>query len=76
MKKYIKTYLKHNNFDVGDFIPCQICSALAVDIHHIIKRSQGGKDTPDNLIALCRECHTKAHNEQFEIEYLQSLLND
>lgn len=29
------------------------------DIHHIIKRSQGGEDIPSNAVALCRECHDR-----------------
>ena len=29
--------------------------------HHVIKRSQGGSDTMDNLITLCTDCHTKEH---------------
>ena len=29
--------------------------------HHIVKRSQGGKDEPENLITLCHPCHDKIH---------------
>ena len=37
---------------------CECCHASkALDVHHVIKRSQGGADTPDNGIALCRVCH-------------------
>ena len=28
-------------------------------MHHVIKRSQGGSDAPDNVVALCRACHVK-----------------
>lgn len=28
-----------------------------LDVHHVIPRSDGGSDTPDNLAALCRSCH-------------------
>jgi ATP-dependent DNA helicase RecQ len=34
----------------------------ATGTHHIIPRSSGGKDEPDNLIPLCNECHTEVHN--------------
>lgn len=47
-------------FDQSDFIPCEVCSKKAVDIHHIDAKGMGGsknKDYIDNLIALCRECH-------------------
>ncbi len=29
--------------------------------HHIIRKSQGGEDTMDNLETLCMECHYKEH---------------
>lgn len=28
-----------------------------LDIHHVVKRSQGGADTPTNLVRLCRGHH-------------------
>jgi len=48
----------------------------AVDIHHIIPRAMGGakgnkirgtenyRDYPENLIALCRECHNKVEQSK------------
>lgn len=30
-------------------------------VHHIIPRSQGGKDTADNLICLCQHHHQEIH---------------
>lgn len=52
-------------YDVSDFISCECgCGNRAVDIHHIESRGMGGgqsADTIDNLIALSRECHNKAH---------------
>jgi hypothetical protein len=35
MKKYTKIYLKEFDYVMDDFIPCEICSKRAVDIHHI-----------------------------------------
>ena len=29
--------------------------------HHIIFKSQGGEDTAENLITLCRYCHSQRH---------------
>jgi len=42
---------------------CEIpgCGALAVDCHHIVFKSQGGSDIPENFIALCRAHHQEAH---------------
>lgn len=61
MKKHTKLYLESFNYDTSDFIPCEICEAKAVDIHHIDARGMGGsdKDNIDNLMALCRNCHIK-----------------
>ncbi len=32
-----------------------------LDIHHVQFRSCGGKDTDDNLVPLCPNCHTSLH---------------
>jgi hypothetical protein len=37
---------------------CQSCGARTnLQVHHIQKRSQGGRDTNENLITLCAKCH-------------------
>jgi 5-methylcytosine-specific restriction endonuclease McrA len=62
MKNHTKIYLKEMGYDESDFIPCEICSHKAVDIHHIEARGMGGtskKDDIENLMALCRTCHVK-----------------
>jgi 5-methylcytosine-specific restriction endonuclease McrA len=44
---------------------CELCDRWQ-DIdppHHIIFKSQGGDDTPENLISLCRDCHNDAHGK-------------
>ena len=47
---------------------CQKCGWAAgkrernrLDSHHITPRSKGGTDTLDNLICLCKDCHTAEH---------------
>ncbi len=32
-----------------------------MEAHHVIWRSKGGSDTPENLITLCKNCHEKVH---------------
>lgn len=65
MQKHVKNYLRaHPNLSNADVILCEVCDAVAVDIHHIVFRSHGGSDNADNLIALCRQCHTKAHSDK------------
>ena len=35
----------------------------AVEVHHKIPISQGGAHARENLMSLCRSCHTKIHHE-------------
>jgi hypothetical protein len=75
MKKHTKLYLKFFGFDESDFIPCEICGCLAVDIHHIDARGMGGTkkaDTIDNLMALCREHHMEFGDKKQHKEYLKN----
>lgn len=43
------------------------CTKAKLHVHHIKFRSQGGTNTPDNLITLCESCHSKLHNNEFTI---------
>lgn len=41
---------------------CALCdSTKYLQVHHIIKRSQGGSNHHHNLITLCSDCHALAH---------------
>lgn len=41
---------------------CALCdSTKYLQIHHCVKRSMGGTDSPHNLICLCADCHALAH---------------
>lgn len=40
---------------------CEKCGGKASVAHHIIRKSEGGKDTPRNLMALCASCHNRLH---------------
>lgn len=42
---------------------------LILEIHHIIFKSNGGTDTPSNLITLCNKCHTPANHKKGEFLY-------
>lgn len=70
MKNHTRVYIDH--FYKGDLsadIVCEFCfmelgvETKANDTHHAMNRKSGGTsllDTPDNLIALCREHHDLA----------------
>lgn len=59
---YKDNYYKSKGLDKCDFLPCACCSAPSVNLHHVIYRSHGGTDDPDNLLPLCFDCHFNHHN--------------
>jgi 5-methylcytosine-specific restriction endonuclease McrA len=70
MQKHTRNYLDAMGYDPDDFIPCELCQQKSVDIHHVVSRSHFGsknkdaQDNPDNLVALCRQCHDIAHGPE------------
>ena len=45
---------------------CALCdSPKYIQIHHVIPRSEGGSDFPENLITLCSVCHGQAHGVRY-----------
>lgn len=67
MKTHTKVYMDFFNYGEEDFIPCEMCGSQAVDIHHLTKQSKFGKkkekDFIENLIAVCRDCHNNAEDD-------------
>jgi hypothetical protein len=55
-----------------DNYTCQYCKNKRkdsnLDVHHIIFRSNGGSDEPENLITLCRTCHKDLHNGKIKLK--------
>lgn len=44
---------------------CAVCgSTRQLEIHHIIKRSRGGKNDLPNLVCLCHRCHCLLHGDR------------
>lgn len=44
---------------------CRWCGTTEdLNIHHVFYRSEGGADTPRNLITLCATCHAQAHTNK------------
>ena len=76
MKKHTKIYMKHFNYVLDDFIPCEGCGARAVDIHHIENRGSGGandKDRIENLMAVCRPCHVMHGDVPEKVQWLKQI---
>jgi HNH endonuclease len=48
---------------------CAGCDkALPLQGHHIIFRSHGGTDRPENIEAVCAKCHHKRHHRKFPVQ--------
>jgi hypothetical protein len=78
MKHYVKVYMDYFGYDISDFIPCEVCGAKSVDIHHVEARSMGGsklKDNIENLMALCRKHHEEFGDKKQWKEWLIKLHN-
>lgn len=61
----VKAYvLDRDNYE------CQKCKIKngKLHVHHIVFRSKGGTNSPDNLITLCESCHEKLHKGEFQIK--------
>jgi 5-methylcytosine-specific restriction endonuclease McrA len=58
-----------------DGYSCQKCKIKKgrLHVHHIIFKSNGGTDTPSNLITLCENCHEKLHDGEFSIKGIKSI---
>ena len=52
-----------------DKYTCQHCKTKqgTLEVHHIVFRSNGGSDEPDNLITLCRHCHRELHSGKINL---------
>ena len=57
-----------------DQYKCQKCKKknLKLHVHHIIFKSNGGTNSPENLITLCKDCHSKLHKGDFSIKQKKS----
>ena len=47
---------------------CACCGRAIEHYHHLVPRSKGGSDTPENLIRLCKECHNKVHSGDISLK--------
>lgn len=55
---------------------CEFCRKVGqTDMHHIKTRGSGGDDTEENLIELCRLCHTMVHNGHIKRQWLEAIKN-
>lgn len=63
MKEYL-TLDKDNNIEYADH--CYFCDTMEdLQKHHIIRVKDGGLNTPENMVLICRKCHNKIHKNYF-----------
>lgn len=43
---------------------CRRFRPTMLQVHHIVERSKGGTNDPDNLIAICLTCHSDVHTKR------------
>lgn len=82
MKKHTRIYCKYFNIGEQDVVICEWCNERqAVDINHIDARKMGGsklKDYIENLVGMCRICHSdfeakKISKEELSEKHLKNL---
>jgi hypothetical protein len=62
MKTHVKVWATAMGVGLQDAPLCEGCHYnIAVDVHHVLFRSRGGKDAIENLVGVCRKCHNAAH---------------
>jgi len=72
---HVKIYFAHFGYGEQHLPACEVCGKVpAVDCHHIHGRGKG-KDVIENLMALCRKCHIKAHDGTFDKKEMQTMHN-
>jgi 5-methylcytosine-specific restriction protein A len=67
-KRYGRTWKKVRAAFLAAHPLCELCAAegrltLATLVHHKVKLTDGGGNEPENLQALCSECHSRLHAE-------------
>lgn len=60
----VKQYVLHR-----DNYKCRKCKASNTElhVHHVVFKSKGGTDTPNNLICLCHTCHKDLHAGKWKL---------
>jgi 5-methylcytosine-specific restriction endonuclease McrA len=75
LKKHVKLYLDAFGFDGLSPLECEACNKYrGTDVHHIRARGMGGskhRDTIDNLMLLCRDCHVQYGDKKQFREWLE-----
>ena len=56
---------------------CQDCGkAAAMEAHHVKPLEDGGANTVENLLTLCRDCHIRAHRALMPLDPWDALIRE
>lgn len=74
MQAHTRIYMRYFGIGIDDRPLCEYCRRrVIVDIHHLEGRRVHEANNIENLIGLCRSCHTDAHNEKISKCDLQKI---
>ena len=67
-KKYGRAWKRIRDRYAAEHPFCEQCYkegriTLMDEVHHILPVSRGGRHNKENLMSLCRSCHTKIHHD-------------
>ena len=66
----LKAYAKYR-----DGYKCRACGkskhkdGVKLEVHHIIRKADGGTDVPENVVTLCHDCHDAHHNHGKKLKF-------
>ena len=66
----LKAYAKYR-----DGYKCRACGnskhkdGVRLEVHHIIRKADGGTDVPENVVTLCHDCHDAHHNHGKKLKF-------
>ena len=65
----LKAYAKYR-----DGYKCRACGKSKKDgkkleVHHIIRKADGGTDVPENVVTLCEDCHKAHHKGEKKLKF-------
>ncbi len=61
-KKMVKFIFKRDDYTCQKCFQQQPREQHSLQLHHVKYKSQGGKESPDNLTTLCWSCHRLEHD--------------
>jgi len=68
----IRAQVRHDVLtEAGYRCAIPVCQVPITEVHHIVPRAEGGKDSFENLIALCPNCHRRYHSGEISRESIR-----